>query len=76
MIPLNVSIFACNTQLGGRINGEARHEGFAYPPPLFFAAGLLRHLKHRVFATWLYMVTQIPTEMAGIPTRMGTFLAR
>ena len=40
------------------------------PPPLFSAAGFLRHLKHGVFATRLFMVTQIPTEMAEIPTKM------
>ena len=35
------------------------------PPPLFFPpGGFLRHLQRGVFATCLYMVTQIPTEMA------------
>ena len=46
------------------------------PPPPLSAAGFLRHLKHGVFATWLYMVSQIPTEMAKIPTRMAKFLSR
>ena len=56
---------------GGRIYGEARHEDYAYPPPpLFSAAGVFRHLEHAAFATWLYMVTQIPTEKAEFPTRM------
>ena len=45
-------------------HGEARHEGFASPSPLFF------YLKHGVFATWLYMVTQISTKMTGIPTKV------
>ena len=47
-----------------------------YISPPFSAAGFLRHLKHGVFSTWLYMVTQIPTEMAEIPTRMAKFLPR
>ena len=33
-------------------------------PPPFSAAGFLRHFQHGIFAAWLYMVTQIPTEMA------------
>ena len=33
------------------------------PPPLFSAAGFSYDLKHGVFATWLCMVTQIPTKM-------------
>ena len=49
---------------GGRMCREARHEGFAHHPPFFSEAGFLRHFKHGVFATWLYMVTQIPTKMA------------
>ena len=44
--------------------------------PFFSAAGFLRHLKHGVFATWLYKVTQISTEIAEIPTRMAKFLPR
>ena len=57
----------------GGIYREARHEAFTYPPPppLVSASLFLRHLKHGVFATWLYMVTQIPTEMAEIPTKMA-----
>ena len=60
---------------GGRIYAEARHEGYAYPP-LFPAAGFLRQLKQDVFATWLYMAIQTPTEMAGIPTKMAKFQPR
>ena len=45
-------------------------------PPLFSAPGFLRHLKHGGFATWLYMVTQIPTEMVEIPTKMAKFVRR
>ena len=59
---------------GGRIYGEAHHQ-FRISP-LFPAAWFLRHLKHGVLATWLCMVTQIPTETAEIPTRMAKFLAR
>ena len=67
----------------GRIYGEAHHEGCAYTPlPLFSAARFLSHLKHCVFATWLYMVTQIYTDMAKsyqdgqIPTKMMYILTK
>ena len=46
------------------------------PHTLFSAAGLLRHLKRGVFATWLYMVTQIPTEMAKFLPGCPQFLPR
>ena len=36
----------------------------SHTPPFFWAAVFLHHLKHGVFATWLYVVTQIPTKMA------------
>ena len=39
-------------------------------PPILSPAGVLRPVRHDVFATWLCMVTQIPTEMAEIPTKM------
>ena len=29
---------------------------------------------HGVFATWLHMVTRIPTEMTEIPTKLDKFL--
>ena len=38
--------------------------------PFFRQLGFC-HLKHGVFATWLYMVPQIPTEMAKIPAKMA-----
>ena len=34
------------------------------PPTPFSAAGFLGHLKHGVLATWLSMVTEIPTKMS------------
>ena len=45
--------------------------GYACPLAPFPAVGGLRHLERGGFATWLYMVTQIPTEMAEIPTKMA-----
>ena len=57
-------------QQGGGVRSAGRHTmRVSHIPPLFLAAGLLRHLSHGVFATWLYMVTHISTEIAKFPPR-------
>ena len=51
--------------LRGTAGRGAHHDGFTYPPPpIFSAPGFGRIFQHGVFATSLYMVTQLPTEMA------------
>ena len=55
---------------------EARHEAYTYPPFFFPTTRFLCHLKHGVFATWLYMVTCISPKRAEIPTKIAKFLPR
>ena len=67
-VPWDLSNYLNGSHKGGRIYGEARHEGFALAPPFFGSWGFTP-FEAWCFATWLYMV-------ASIPTRMAKFLPR